>query len=143
MGDNSGDENDTCDLPILFYSPRNKSITPKPVKKKSASNNYSEFRETLKQMGVVATVSEISDAINFAVHNGINFFDTADVYGMGLSEKILGEIVQVVEEWGEAIGGGEIEDELFTKIENKKWDLIDQITIITTEMYELNTKNLK
>ena len=32
-------------------------------------------------------IKEISDAINFAVYNGINFFDTADVYGMGLSEK--------------------------------------------------------
>ena len=65
----------------------------------------------------------------------------SDLYD--LQEKILGEIVEVVEEWGEAIGGGEVEDELFTKIDNKKWDLIDQITIITTEMYELNTKNIK
>ena len=36
-------------------------------------------------------IKEISDAINFAVDNGINFFDTADIYGMGLSEKIIGK----------------------------------------------------
>lgn len=29
------------------------------------------------------------DAVNTAVDNGINFFDTADVYGMGTSEKTL------------------------------------------------------
>ena len=53
-------------LPILFYSPRNKNngTTSKPVKKKLPQQNYTDFRDTLKQMRIVATVSEISDALN-------------------------------------------------------------------------------
>ena len=60
-------------LPILFYAPREKGIsTTKPVKIKPAQNNYTEFRETMKQMGVVATVSEISDAMNKLYPGGID-----------------------------------------------------------------------
>jgi len=59
-------------LPILFYSPRNnKNISTKPVKKKQVHNNYSEFRETLKQMGVVASVAEVSDALNKLYPGGV------------------------------------------------------------------------
>jgi len=38
-------------------------------------------------------VSEASlkEAVRFAVDKGINFFDTADVYGLGEAERILGE----------------------------------------------------
>jgi aryl-alcohol dehydrogenase-like predicted oxidoreductase len=32
-------------------------------------------------------------AINAALDAGINFFDTADFYGLGHSEKILGEVL--------------------------------------------------
>lgn len=32
-------------------------------------------------------------ALRTALENGINFFDTADVYGDGLSEKLIGEII--------------------------------------------------
>lgn len=32
---------------------------------------------------------ELLDAINYAVDNGVNFFDTADTYGLGQSEKTL------------------------------------------------------
>ena len=31
------------------------------------------------------------EAIQYAIENGVNFFDTADIYGMGKSERILGE----------------------------------------------------
>jgi aryl-alcohol dehydrogenase-like predicted oxidoreductase len=34
------------------------------------------------------------DAINLAVKKGVNFFDTADVYGLGEAEKTLGETVK-------------------------------------------------
>lgn len=36
-----------------------------------------------------AQEQELLDAINAAVDNGINFFDTADTYGLGQSEKTL------------------------------------------------------
>lgn len=34
--------------------------------------------------------SELLDAVNAALDHGINFFDTADTYGLGTSERILG-----------------------------------------------------
>ena len=48
-----------------------------------------------KQVGMgLINEEEIVDAINFAVDHGINFFDTADIYGKGLSEKILWKTLQ-------------------------------------------------
>ena len=35
--------------------------------------------------------SELIDAVNSAVYEGINFFDTADTYGLGASERTLGK----------------------------------------------------
>ena len=37
---------------------------------------------------------EVLDAIDFALDSGVNFFDTADVYGMGHSEELLGKAMQ-------------------------------------------------
>jgi aryl-alcohol dehydrogenase-like predicted oxidoreductase len=37
---------------------------------------------------------EIFDAIDFALDSGVNFFDTADVYGDGHSEELLGQAMQ-------------------------------------------------
>ncbi len=37
------------------------------------------------------SVSE--EAINAAIENGINFFDTADIYGLGHSEKLIGKVI--------------------------------------------------
>lgn len=37
---------------------------------------------------------EIFDAIDFALDNGVTFYDTADVYGDGHSEKLLGQAMQ-------------------------------------------------
>ena len=34
---------------------------------------------------------ELIDAVNVAVDNGVNFFDTADTYGLGQSEITLGK----------------------------------------------------
>jgi aryl-alcohol dehydrogenase-like predicted oxidoreductase len=39
-------------------------------------------------------VEQIQDAFNAALASGITFFDTAEIYGMGLSEKFLGEFIQ-------------------------------------------------
>ncbi|MBO5068550.1 MAG: aldo/keto reductase [Clostridia bacterium] len=35
--------------------------------------------------------NELIDAVKTAVNNGVNFFDTADTYGLGESERTLGE----------------------------------------------------
>jgi aryl-alcohol dehydrogenase-like predicted oxidoreductase len=37
---------------------------------------------------------EIFDTIDFSLDSGITFFDTADVYGMGHSEELLGQAMQ-------------------------------------------------
>jgi aryl-alcohol dehydrogenase-like predicted oxidoreductase len=37
---------------------------------------------------------EIFDTIDFSLDSGINFYDTADVYGMGHSEELLGKSMQ-------------------------------------------------
>jgi aryl-alcohol dehydrogenase-like predicted oxidoreductase len=36
---------------------------------------------------------EIKEAIQYAIDNGINHFDTADVYGYGKSERLLGQAI--------------------------------------------------
>ncbi len=33
------------------------------------------------------------NAIHTAIEAGINFFDTADIYGLGHSEKLIGEVI--------------------------------------------------
>ena len=33
------------------------------------------------------------EAINAAIENGINFFDTADIYGLGHSDKLIGDVI--------------------------------------------------
>ena len=38
-------------------------------------------------------LKDLEDAINVAIDLGVNFFDTADVYGLGLSEKRLSQIL--------------------------------------------------
>jgi aryl-alcohol dehydrogenase-like predicted oxidoreductase len=38
-------------------------------------------------------VAKIADAVERAIELGVNFFDTADVYGLGLSEERLGKIL--------------------------------------------------
>ncbi|HHG73551.1 MAG TPA: aldo/keto reductase, partial [Persephonella sp.] len=35
--------------------------------------------------------SEIKRVVDYAVDSGINFFDTADIYGFGESESLLGK----------------------------------------------------
>jgi aryl-alcohol dehydrogenase-like predicted oxidoreductase len=37
-------------------------------------------------------IKEAKKSLNYAFDNGINFFDTANLYGNGFSEKILGEV---------------------------------------------------
>jgi len=38
--------------------------------------------------------TELIDAVCFGVERGINFFDTADVYGLGKAEELLGKALQ-------------------------------------------------
>ncbi len=38
-------------------------------------------------------LSQIEEAISISIDSGVNFFDTADVYGLGLSEKRLSRIL--------------------------------------------------
>lgn len=38
-------------------------------------------------------VKDIEEAIEYAVYKGVNFFDTADIYGLGLSETRLSKIL--------------------------------------------------
>lgn len=40
------------------------------------------------------TSDELHKAFDAAVRSGVNFFDTAEVYGNGLSEKFLGQFIQ-------------------------------------------------
>ena len=40
------------------------------------------------------TASELHDAFKTALDAGINFFDTAEVYGFGESERLLGQFMQ-------------------------------------------------
>lgn len=37
---------------------------------------------------------ELIDAVHLALDNGVNFFDTADTYGLGESERVLGEALK-------------------------------------------------
>jgi len=40
------------------------------------------------------TREDVVDAYRYAFENGVNFIDTAEVYGMGLSEEIVGEAIR-------------------------------------------------
>jgi aryl-alcohol dehydrogenase-like predicted oxidoreductase len=39
-------------------------------------------------------VNDVGLAINLAIENGVNFFDTADIYGLGKSEENLGKFLR-------------------------------------------------
>ena len=57
------------------------------------------------------TLAEIRRGIELALQHGINFFDTAEIYGAGLSEKLLGEAIR--EHRDEAI--------IATKVAGHRW----------------------
>ena len=40
------------------------------------------------------SVEDAKEALYSSIDNGINFFDTADVYGDGRSEKIISEVLK-------------------------------------------------
>lgn len=40
------------------------------------------------------TEEQVKHALNVAIDKGVNFFDTADVYGGGRSERIIGEVLK-------------------------------------------------
>lgn len=56
---------------------------------------FGTWQGSLKGWGKDYTKESIISAIREAFENGINFFDTAEIYGDGLSEKILGEALSI------------------------------------------------
>lgn len=46
---------------------------------------------------------ELVDAVHLALELGVNFFDTSDVYGLGVSEEVLGNALRASELGSEAI----------------------------------------
>ncbi len=57
------------------------------------------------------TLAEIKRGVELAIQHGINFFDTAEIYGAGLSERLLGEAIRPHR--GEAV--------IATKIAGHRW----------------------
>ncbi len=47
-----------------------------------------------KSWGGGYTRRDVVDAYRYAFENGVNFIDTAEIYGMGLSEEIVGEAIK-------------------------------------------------
>ncbi len=48
--------------------------------------------------GKTYSVNDCLEAVRASVENGVNFIDTAEVYGDGLSEKIVGEAIKKLDE---------------------------------------------
>ena len=44
------------------------------------------------------SIEDAKEALHTSIENGINFFDTADVYGDGRSEKFVGELIKSTSE---------------------------------------------
>lgn len=88
---------------------------------------------------------ELLDAIHSALENGVNFFDTADTYGLGASEKTLAEglgahrkDVIISTKFGVRTGGGKtvydnspayIEEALDNSLKRLNTDYVDIYTI--------------
>ena len=45
------------------------------------------------------SVEEVEELVKTALDNGINFFDHADIYGQGNSERLFGEVLKKHPEW--------------------------------------------
>jgi len=56
---------------------------------------FGTWQGSLRGWGKDYSKESIISAIREAFENGINFFDTAEIYGDGLSEKILGEALSI------------------------------------------------
>ena len=50
------------------------------------------------ETGLMYSESEARELLKKALDKGVNFFDTADVYGDGRSEKFLGELIKSTSE---------------------------------------------
>jgi len=57
---------------ILFYVPRNKSISPKKIKTTNINPVYQEFAETLSSMGLDITPKEVEKAVSDLYPDGID-----------------------------------------------------------------------
>ena len=44
------------------------------------------------------TATDAREVLKASLDNGVNFFDTADVYGDGRSEKFVGELIKLTSE---------------------------------------------
>lgn len=88
-------------------------------------------------------------AINAALENGITFFDTADIYGLGHSEELLGKTLQHKNVVIATKGGNVARDEKFTTDYTKQYILsaceksLKRLRRDTIDYYQLHTARLK
>lgn len=85
------------------------------------------------------SINSAKDAVRSALDNGINFFDTADIYGLGRSEEILGQVLSKIRKTsiiatkvGSVLGGRSVDGSpkylrsaLFESLKRLKTDYID------------------
>jgi len=77
------------------------------------------------------TLREIRRGIIRAIEHGINFFDTAEIYGKGVSEKILGETLREAGARDEAI--------IATKVAGYRWTRSDILKAVKHSVERLGT----
>jgi aryl-alcohol dehydrogenase-like predicted oxidoreductase len=89
-------------------------------------------------------------AIHTAIDNGINFFDTADVYGLGHSEELLGKTIGKNKKMIIATKAGNISrDEKFTIDYSKKYIIeacdksLKRLQRDTIDYYQLHTARME
>ena len=65
------------------------------MQKRTLGNSSIHISEiSLGCMSLPSSVQEAKPIIDLAVENGINYFDTADLYDRGVNEEIVGELVK-------------------------------------------------
>ena len=65
------------------------------MQKRKLGNSSIHISEiSLGCMSLPSSVQEAKPIINMAIDNGINYFDTADLYDRGVNEEIVGELVK-------------------------------------------------
>ncbi len=78
------------------------------------------------------TLQAIKDGIRRALEHGINLFDTAEIYGAGLSERILGETLRELKAREQAI--------IATKVAGFRWTERDILKAARRSIERLGTK---
>ena len=52
---------------------------------------FGAWQAGMREWGNDYSLDDVKSAVSTAIENGINFFDTAEAYGDGYSERVLGE----------------------------------------------------